>query len=264
MKRFVDYFDVNTRAIHMMIRNRYKETHVITGFIAFAIVIVVIYVLGQWMMSSMSIEHYSSDFPFLTQPHIDNNDKIYIRTADGKYLSSCVCSTIDDNLNNNCSRTLCLKDEPLLNSQFVFHKHSDGTFSLETYDGKYWKRCAECINGCPNVICADGINPNLQTHKFVLIKNGKTQTNDPTAIDNTISIKTDNGRLLEVTDCNQSCGKIITALGLNSSSSFIVERIATPEAIKTLKRINRSQKLEGQYDQQLPQSFPKQWPFTES
>ncbi len=108
------------------------------------------------------------------------------------------------------------------------------------------------------------MNPNLQTHKFVLIKNGKTQSNDPDAVDNTISIKTDNGRLLEVTDCNQSCGKIITALGLNSNSSFMVERIETPEAIKTLKRINRSQQLHTQYDNQLPQSFPKQWPFSES
>jgi hypothetical protein len=200
MKRFVDYFNVNTRSISLLIHNRYKETNVLIGFIGACVFLAILYIVAEWIRDDIiggHVEHYSSDFPFLTQPHIDNGDKIYIKTLDGKYLSSCVCKTNDANIKNACTRTLCIKDEPLLSSQFTFYKHSDGTFSIETYDGKYWKRCAECINSCPHTICADGINPNLQTHKFVLIKNGKTQTNDPTAVDNTISIKTDNGRLLE-------------------------------------------------------------------
>ena len=148
-------------------------------------------------------------------------------------------------------KTLCVRDAPYITSQFIYHTHRDGTFSLETSDGKYWKRCAQCIHNCPHVICADGINRNLQTHKFVLIKN--RDTND------SISIKTDNGRLLEVTECDQTCGKVITALGLNQGDTFTIEKVISPVIAppkkKPLKKVS--------FDKLLPKEFPEQWPFSQ-
>ena len=212
------------------------------------LIIIIIVVFMIILIKFQTIEQFS----FISKPHIDDKDTVYVKTLDGKYITSCdSCFPIDANIDNRCSKTLCLKDEPYITSQFIYHTHRDGTFSLETADGKYWKRCAECISLCPHVICADGINPNLQTHKFVLIKNNDNQ--------NSISIKTDNGRLLEVSDCNQTCGKIITALGLNSSSNFIAEKVISP-----VVAVQKKQPLKMvSFENILPKPFPQQWPYSQ-
>ena len=203
------------------------------------------------LFSGGVVEYFS--FPFLKKPHLTDGDTIYVKTIDNKYITSCAaCFPIDANIDNRCKKTLCLKDSPYMTSQFIYHKHRDGTFSLETAHGKYWKRCAECIENCPHVICSDGINPNLQTHKFVLIKN--RDDND------TVSIKTDNGRLLEVTECDQTCGKVVTALGLNQSNTFTIEKVVSPVVArpkkKALKKVS--------FDKLLPREFPGQWPYSQS
>lgn len=194
--------------------------------------------------------HENFSFPFLTKPHLTDGDSIYVKTSDGKYITSCnACFPRDANIENRCTKTLCLRDEPYIGSQFIYHRHRDGTFSLETSEGFYWKRCAECIQNCPHTICADGINPNLQTHKFVLIKNR----------DETISIKTDNGRILEITDCDQTCGKVVTALGLNQSNTFIVEKIIVP----VVAREKKPELKKVTFDDLLPKEFPAQWPYSQ-
>ena len=96
------------------------------------------------------------------------------------------------------------------------HRHNDGFWSVETAMGKFWKRCQKCIFDCDSAICADGINSNLRTHKFQLIKNPN----------GTIKLKSDNGRFIESCGCPQDCGKLICAKGLGGDINFIVEKIA--------------------------------------
>ena len=188
------------------------------------------------------------NFYFLTNPQIEDGEKIYIKTQDGKYWTLNRCVNKDANLKNLCKTMISLTDDPYLSSQFTFHKYNDGTFSLETYSGLYLKRCAGCVHNCPHAICGDGINPNLQTHKFVLIKNR----------DDSISIKTDNGRLLDVTECDQSCGKVITAIGLTESSRFLVEKIP-----QLPKKSPFSAAVMSKLEASLPHDFPRQWPFSD-
>lgn len=187
-------------------------------------------------------------FSFLMKPYLVDGDKIYIKTIDGKYWTAQSCGS-RANISNACDSLIAITEIPYLTSQFTFHKHIDGTFSLETYNSKYLKRCSKCVNDCDNVICGDGINPNLQTHKFVLIKN----------TDETISIKTDNGRFLDLTECNQTCGKVITTIGLSQDSRFIIEKIP-----QFPKKSPFSQEVIAELNRDLPKSFPKQMPFTQS
>jgi hypothetical protein len=250
MKRLMNGVNgLNSLNIVKAIKKQFKEINNTTSLTSLAILItlVALALFVVYFPKQHVKERFS--FPFLAKPHLSDLDKIYIKTVDGKYITSCPnCLPKDANITNKCTKTLCLKDIPYLSSQFTYHKHRDGTFSLETSDGKYWKRCAECLHLCPHTICSDGINPNLQTHKFVLIKNRN----------GTVSIKTDNGRLLEVTECEQTCGEIITALGLNISNNFIVEKIQQPP-------IPLSQRIKGvDFSKKLPREFPEQWPFTQS
>jgi hypothetical protein len=142
--------------------------------------------------------------------------------VNGEYVSVCYsCNPTKQNLTNKCSANLCLKTDPTKSSLFTYVKHRDGTFSVKTGEGKYWKRCSNCFESCPNIICADGINPNLQPAKFVLIKNG----------DNTVSIKTDTDRLMEMQECEQSCGRIVAALGVGINRQFIMEKVEPQHVI---------------------------------
>lgn len=191
--------------------------------------------------------HY--DFDFITPPRISHGDKIYLKTQNGKYITSCSwCLPIDANLKNKCDRVLCVTDVPYRSSQFMYHRHRDGTFSLETFDFKWLKRCSECINSCKHVICADGLNPNLQTQKFVLLKNR----------DGTVSIKTDNDRLMEITECNQSCGPIVSAMGLNPhTTNFTIEFLPKE---KLDSRIYETDDTSPRFPD-IPLPFPYQFRF---
>jgi len=181
--------------------------------IIFAIKVLAVVIIMVSMLTSARREAF---FPFLTDPQFDDGDQFYFRTVNGDYVSVCYsCSPVGQNLTNKCAANLCLKTDPVRSSIFTYLKHRDGTFSVRTIEGKYWKRCANCFESCPNIICADGINPNLQPAKFVLIKNG----------DNTVSIKTDTDRLLEMQDCEQSCGRIVAALGVGINRQFIMEKV---------------------------------------
>jgi hypothetical protein len=250
MKRFIRSGNVLDN-VYSKIKKTIPKKRVRQLGLAILLFIFMVAIFKSWESNNLQKEHFS--FPFLAKPHIKDGDKIYIKTVDGKYLTSCSnCSPRDANIYNKCKKTLCIRDEPYLNSQFTYHKHRDGTFSLETQEGKYWKRCAQCIPLCPHTICCDGVNPNLQTHKFVLLKNQHDREHE-----NSVSIKTDNGRLLEVTNCDQTCGKIVTALGLNTTSRFIIE-IIPPPVIPLSQRIKPVT-----FDHKLPQPFPKQWPYSQ-
>ena len=210
------------------------------------LILILINLKNNFVIENFDWDKTNYDFPFMMEPRISHGDKFYLKTMNGKFLTSCVgCVPINQNIENKCSRILCLTDVPYKSSVFQYYKHRDGTFSLETFDFKWLKRCASCINRCDHVICADGLNPNLQTHKFRLIKNH----------DKTISIKTDNGRLMEVTSCDQSCGKIITSLGLNRhTTKFHIEM--TPHQPK-----QKSQK--AQVFEDIPLPFPYQHPYSQ-
>lgn len=155
------------------------------------------------------------DFPFIKHPRVSHGDKLYLKTLDGKYITSCSwCIPVSANIENKCKRVLCVTDKPYRASQFMYYRHRDGRFSLETFDFRWLKRCSECMHGCKDAICADGLNNNLQTHRFELIKNR----------DGSVSIKTDSGKLMEITECDQTCGRIVTAMGLNThTTKFILE-----------------------------------------
>ena len=83
-------------------------------------------------------------FSFLMKPYLADGDKIYIKTLDNKYWSALACGS-RANINNACDSLIAITDIPYLTSQFTFHKHIDGTFSLETYNSKYLKRCSKCF-----------------------------------------------------------------------------------------------------------------------
>jgi hypothetical protein len=128
---------------------------------------------------------------------------------------------------------------------FTYFPHRDGTFSVQTESGKYWKRCENCFERCPGIICADGVNPNLQPAKFVLIKNhsGTGAGDDgsghstihhvPGATGDvvsgpTVSIKTDTGRMLEMHECDQTCGRVVASLGVGLNRQFVIEKLPPP------------------------------------
>lgn len=179
------------------------------------IILVLIYVLYT-LFNLNTFEHLIDVGSVTQKPNLKDGDKFYLKTIDGKYVSVCHnCRPNDANINNLCSAVLCLKDEPFLSSIFTYRSHRDYRFSVQTMSGAYWKRCRQCLQFCPDTICADGLNKNLRTHKFILIKNRNKS----------ISIKTDTGRLLEVSDCNQNCGKIIASIGSGRDQEFIIQKI---------------------------------------
>lgn len=185
-------------------------------------------------------------FDFLQDPQMRNNDMFYLKTVNGEYISVCnSCSSTDQNLFNKCSANLCSKPNPVRSSVFTYIKHPDGTFSVKTIDGSYWKRCENCFEQCPNIICADGVNSNLQPAKFVLIKNG----------DGTISIVTDTGRLFELQECDQTCGRIISAQGAGINKQFTIEKLPPPYQVPNPIRKKTTRFISPSY---APISIPYQ------
>lgn len=184
----------------------------------------------QVEMFDYRTEGPATDFPFLTNPQMHYKDRFYLKTVNGEYISVCFsCTPSDQNLDNQCKASLCVKDVAVRSSIFEYLPHRDGTFSVRSEaNGKYWKRCDNCVDLCPNIICADGENPDLQPAKFVLIKNG----------DGTVSIKTDMGRMLELQDCAQSCGRIVASQGLGINRQFVIEKLPPPYSPP--ERLNRA------------------------
>lgn len=163
------------------------------------------------------------DYPFLKNPQMHQGDKFLLKTPQGRYITSCGDCLPKANLNKRCSFHLCVRKYPYQSSVWTYHKHRDGTFSVEAFNGKYWKRCDRCEEYCHDVICADGVNKKLRNCKFYLLKNQ----------DETISIKTDTGRILELCNCDavntesakSSCGKMMCSLGVGKDTRFIIEKL---------------------------------------
>jgi hypothetical protein len=185
------------------------------------LIVLILLALAVLLCTHALIEGYD----FLTNPQLIRGQRFLIRTINGEYLTSCRdCKPNDQNLTNKCSSVLCLSKYPLNSSVFVYEPYRDGTFSIRIdASGKYWKRCTNCVDLCDHIICTDGINPTLQSAKFVLIKNFDS---------NTISIKCDNGALIEINNCDQSCGKVVAAIGLGINSQFIIEPLAANKSIQ--------------------------------
>lgn len=173
-------------------------------------------------------------FDFITAPEMNDGDKFMLVTLDGQYLSVCKkCSPYNANINNLCSSLLCLSKYPVQNSVFTYHSFLDGRFAIETNEFKFWKHCDNCIHDCKGAVCADGINKNLPTHKWILIKNGDS--------DNSISIKSNTGRMIQRCDCSQTCGSIMCTMGLQGNEKFKVEKVldVPPPPIDFIYKIKR-------------------------
>lgn len=175
---------------------------------AFFVIIAAIVVLTVAASNSVNTE----TFNFISDPQLKRGDRFYIKTIGGGYVSVCSdCQPIDQNLKNQCASVLCVKPKPLQGSVWVYQQHDDGTFSvISDVTGLAWKRCNNCVENCPNIICSDGINSKLQSAKFELVKLGS----------NRVSIKTDIGTYLDLNECSQQCGKVVSGVG---SGIFILE-----------------------------------------
>jgi hypothetical protein len=227
----------------MQMKNAKRDKIVIFGLVVIVIFAWLVMNVRPTMIDASHPSHLVEGlaFPFefslprgLTNPVLKRGDQFYLKTVNGDYVSVCgQCAPVDQNLQNKCSRNLCLKPNPVRSSVFTYMPHRDGTFSVQTVEGKYWKRCANCFERCPGIICADGVNPNLQPAKFVLIKNADE-------IDS-VSIKTDMGRLLEMHDCEQSCGRIVASLGVGLNRQFVIEKLPPPYTppVRVRKRTKR-------------------------
>lgn len=160
-------------------------------------------------------EHFS----FLTQPVLKDGDQFMLKTLDGQYVSVCNrCRPHDANIDNLCGSLLCLTKYPYRSSVFTYHHFRDGRFAIETHEFNFWKHCDTCVHDCRGSVCGDGINKNLKTHKWILIKNGDDN--------NSVSIKSNTGRMIQRCDCSQTCGEILCTMGLGGNERFIVENIA--------------------------------------
>jgi hypothetical protein len=195
-------------------------------------VAIVAIVFGLAWYISRQKEH----FKFLMPPRIKSGDRVMLTTFSGMYVIACNNCEPYSNINNKCSQVLCLRDEPYNTGIFTLHKHRDGRWSFETEYGKYWKRCEKCIFECDSAICADGINNNLRTHKFWIIKSPDRN--------GSIRIKSDNGRFLQTCPCTQTCGKVVCAKGLGGDIDFKVEILKTvpkePPVLKFKPRWNNT------------------------
>lgn len=163
------------------------------------------------------------DYPFLTDPQIKDGEEFLLSTPDGRYITSCGDCLPNVNLKERCTYHLCTKKYPYQSSVWKYHKNRDGTFNVESFNGKFWKRCDRCEEMCHDVICCDGVNKRLRNCKFYLLKNR----------DGTVSFKSDTGRILELCNCTptktkffqKNCGKMMCSLGVGKETRFIIERL---------------------------------------
>jgi len=174
-------------------------------------------------------------FDFLAQPQLKRGDRFYLRDANGYYVSVCSgCQPQNQNLRNQCSSLLCMLREPIKGSVWIYEPHDDGTCSIKSEPtGLYWKRCNNCVQDCPNIICSDGVNGRLQPAKFELIK--------PTRNTNIIAFRTDIGTFLDINQCDQQCGKVVSGVG-GLNATFRVEII--PRVEQHLQHLQHFQHLQ--------------------
>jgi len=178
-------------------------------------IIVIVMVIIAVVFRGKFKEHFS----FITPPVLNDGDQFMMKTLDGQYVSVCSkCHPYDANINNLCSSLLCLTKVPFRSSVFTYRHFRDGRFAIETHEFKFWKHCDLCVHDCKGSICGDGINKDLKTHKWILIKNADEH--------NSISIRSNTGRMVQRCDCSQTCGKILCTMGLGGNERFIIEKVA--------------------------------------
>lgn len=180
------------------------------------------------------------NFQFFSSPVLNNGDKFMLKTDDDQYVAVCkTCKPMDQNINNLCSSLLCLVRYPVKSSVFTYHSFRDGRVALETNDYYFWKHCDTCVHECKGAVCADGINKNLPTHKWYIIKHP----------DQTITIKSNTGRVIQRCNCGQSCGRILCTMGLAGFEKFKVEKVISmppePQELKFKPKRGRSSVFDG-------------------
>jgi hypothetical protein len=209
------------------------------------ILIILLCALGLLIVLKLAMTTFVEGFSLLTQPYLVTGDKVTLQTRDGRYVTACNnCNSLQGDSNNKCSYVLCLRKNLYNTGIFTLHKHDDYKWSFETEFGRFWKRCENCIYNCDSAICADGVNDNLTTHKFYIIKNS----------DGSIKLKSDNGRFLESCPCKQTCGKdLICAKGLGGDIDFIITKTQeSPPPKKRMDYVTGHSKVQWQN-----QSVPK-------
>lgn len=194
---------------------------------AFALAFALAFACNTWNVEA---------FDFLAQPQLQRGDRFYLRDANDNYVSVCSgCQPINQNLRNQCSSVLCMLREPIRGSVWIYEPHDDGTCSIKSEPtGSYWKRCNNCVQDCPNIICADGVNGALQPAKFDLIK--------PTRNTNAVAFRTDIGTFLDINQCDQQCGKVVSGVG-GLNATFRIQQL--PRLTLTLTRANANEGRSG-------------------
>lgn len=199
------------------------------------IIIVLYYIISK---SYVTIEHLGPR-DFIREPTLLDGDKFMLKTRNGKYITACSDCKSEANIYSRCKYSLCQRDVPYNSSIFTLHQHRDGRVSIETASFHFWKNCKKCIPDCDGAICADGINKNNRTNKFILIKN----------LNGTISLKADNGRLIQPCPCNQTCGNIYCSMGLGGDVEMIVEKVEVmpppPRVLQFKPKRGRSSVFDG-------------------
>lgn len=173
-----------------------------------ALVLLVVLLLVITIVDRMDRVHRRVErFDFLATPQPKRGDRFYLRDANGDYVSVCSgCQPINQNLRNQCSSVLCMLREPIRGSVWIYEPHDDGTCSIRSEPtGLYWKRCNNCVQDCPNIICSDGVNGKLQPAKFDMIK--------PTRNSNVVAFRTDIGTFIDINQCDQQCGRVVSGVG---------------------------------------------------
>lgn len=203
------------------------------------VLMILILIVCVVYLSCYNVETYLPNITFITDPILNQNDKFMLKTLDGQYVSVCKGCKPDANIKNLCSSLVCLNRYPTKNSVFIYHTFEDGRFAIETNEFKFLKHCDNCVHECRGAICGDGVNKNLTTHKWHLIKWG----------DGTVSIKSNTERMVQRCNCGQTCGTILCTMGVGVTEKFIVEKIVDEPRkeieLKFKPKIGRSSLFDG-------------------